>query len=86
MWKPCDPEGHAWEAIPMWNGRYRCRSCAVIGYRAAVLPRLLAEAKGPGSIIPYRCPDCHGPTTRWRRKRAFERGVRDGVQPCPACV
>lgn len=84
MWKPCSESAHEWESIFTWCGRYRCRVCLTIGYRGLVIGVHAGNRRM--DILPYKCPKCHGPTTKWRRKRAGEYRVVDGAQPCPSCA
>lgn len=83
MWSACDDDKHDWQHIPEWTARYKCTACGVLGYRGAVLAT--ASRATSGLIISYRCPDCHGPTTHFRRKRVGELRGRDGAQHCPRC-
>lgn len=83
-WKPCAVGSHAWEPIRGWCGRYSCLECRVVGYRGVVMGEV--AGRRAMDILPYRCPRCHGPTTKWRRKRVGEFGVRDGAQLCPSCA
>ena len=86
-WDPCGDVDHDWVPVDGWVGRYRCRApaCGVLGYKAKVI--LPPEVGGslPPAVVPYRCPRCHGPTTKFRRKRPGEFHVRDGTQLCPSC-
>jgi hypothetical protein len=84
-WKSCSEGSHSWEHIYEWCGRYQCKACGVLGYRGLVLGTAVAKSKAM-AIIPYKCPSCHGPTTKFRKKRAGEFRVRDGAQLCPSCV
>lgn len=86
MWTPCPDNTHDWKHIEDWTGRYRCAhpACAVLGYKpAAVLPPLVGGRRV--DIVVYRCPKCHGPTTKFRYKRLGEYRGRNGSQLCPAC-
>lgn len=84
-WEPCT-EGHAWEPIPGWYGRYKCTDCWVLGYRGTVLidesgsDRQLGfrrtDRQGSGNIIAYRCPKCKGHTTAHKKGKAGA---------CPKC-
>lgn len=82
-WKSCSEEAHTWKSIYEWCGRYRCEACGALGYRGLVMA-VVAKSKAM-AIIPYKCPTCHGPTTKFRKKRAGEYRVRDGAQLCPSC-
>lgn len=83
LWEPCSKDVHDWEAVYTWCGRYKCRTCATLGYRGLVMGEAAGRRKM--DILPYKCPSCHGPTTKFRRKRAGEFRVRDGAQLCPRC-
>lgn len=88
MWSPCSDDGHDWKYIDEWTGRYRCQKpeCGVIGYKAAaVLPPDVVGKRRLG-ILTYKCPTCHGPTTKFKYKRVGEYRGRNGSQVCPACL
>lgn len=83
-WKPCHPgisQAHTWESVYAWNGRYRCSVCAVIGYRGVVGKRLRGA-----EIIPYRCPECHGPTTDFGINPSARSLRTQAARRCPACA
>ena len=84
-WKSCSEGSHSWKSIYEWCDRYRCEACEVLGYRGFVMGVAVARSKAT-AIIPYKCPVCHGPTTKWHRKRPGEFRVRNGAQPCPVCL
>ena len=83
-WKPCQEESHTWEYVPNWMGRYRCTTCGVLGYKGVILPDGLGRKRQ--GVIPYRCPKCHGPTTKFHYKQVGEFRGTNGAQRCPKCV
>lgn len=86
-WESCDLGAHDWREIPRWYGRYSCHRCGVIGYRSKTVittdrgeRTTKTESMFPqhgSAIVPYKCPNCKGPTTKYRKAT--------GSFPCPAC-
>lgn len=84
-WAPC-PDDHAWVHIDGWAGRYRCDRCHIIGYKGFVTGIYGRTNPKNSQVIPYRCPKCHGPTTKFHYKRPGEYRIQHGAQPCPSCA
>jgi RNase P subunit RPR2 len=64
---------HDWRTIDKWWARRRCQKCYAIGYLGLAIPDRMKKAS---KVYEYKCPKCHGPTTKYKGGR---------THPCPRC-
>lgn len=52
---------HAWEPIPRWNARYRCKWCRALAYRNNVNGGVRGN---PDQMSVYICTKCQEPAVQ----------------------